>query len=86
MKKVLITGANGFIAKYIARTLSKADFFVIGTSRKPAQVEHFNEVVSGWLGEPLRDAFENHRIDAVVHCAYDKKDIDNKKNAEGTLI
>ena len=86
MKKVLITGARGFIAKNTARVLKETGFFVIGTSSRPEYVPNFDDIFHGILGDPLKEVFEKHRIDAVVHCAYDKNDIDNKKNAEGTRI
>ncbi len=86
MRKVLITGANGFIAKNIARVLKETGFSIIGTSRHPVFVPEYDEIIRGVLGEPLKDVFENHKIDVVVHCAYDKDDIDNDNNAEGTLI
>ena len=38
------------------------------------------------MGTPLKEVFENNRIDAVVHCAFNKNDIDNRKNAGGTII
>lgn len=86
MKKVLITGANGFIARHIARVLNKAEFFVIGTSRLPRPLTDYNEMFHGVLGEPLKDVYSKHKIDVVIHCAYDKHDIENKKNTKGTLI
>ena len=86
MKKVLITGANGFIAKHIARCLKDAGCFVIGTSRYVQSIEFIDKVVSGILGEPLKDVFTDHQIDVLIHCAYDKQDIDNEKNAEGTIL
>jgi len=86
LKKVLITGANGFIARKIARVLKEEDCFVIGTSRSPVSLPEYDEVIRGVLGEPLKDVFTKHRVDAVVHCAYDKDDLENVRNAEGTLI
>lgn len=86
MKKILITGANGFIAKKIARTLKDSGCFIIGTSRNPVSVPDYDEIFHGVLGEPLRGVFGKHSIDAVVHCAYDKDDLENVKNTEGTLI
>ncbi len=86
MNKVLITGANGFIAKKIAQRLKGEGLFVIGTSRNPSALPDYDEVVRGVLGEPLESLFRDHKIDAVVHCAYDKDEMDNISNAAGTLI
>lgn len=86
MKNVLITGANGFIAKNTARVLKKSGFTVFGVSSRPAATMDYDGIFPGILGEPLKEVFEKQRIDVIVHCAYDKKDINNIKNAEGTLI
>ncbi len=86
MKKVLITGANGFIAKNISKVLKQAGFFVIGTSRVTKPVPYYDEIFYGVLGEPLKDVYEKHEIEVIIHCAYDKDDIDNIRNAEGTII
>ncbi len=86
MRKILITGANGFIAKNISRVLKEAGFFIVGTSRVPKPIPNYNEIFQGVLGEPLKDVYEKHKIDVIIHCAYDKDDIENIKNTEGTLI
>jgi nucleoside-diphosphate-sugar epimerase len=86
MKNVLITGAHGFIAKNTARILKEAGFFVIGTSSRPEPVPNFDDIFYGVLGEPLKEVFGKHRVDVIVHCAYDNRDVTNLKNAEGTLV
>lgn len=86
MKTVLITGAKGFIAGNIARVLKEAGSTVLGTSRNPGQINNYDEVYCGILGEPLKDVFDKQSIDVVVHCAYDKQELDNINNAEGTRI
>ena len=86
MKKVLITGANGFISKSISKRLKESGMFVIGTSRTADPVRNFDKVIGGVLGEPLNGVYEKHEIDVIIHCAYDKHDIDNRRNAEGTIL
>ncbi len=86
MKKVLITGASGFIAKNIAKVLNESGFFIVGTSRLPKPTPNYQEIFQGVLGKPLKDIYEKHNIDVIVHCAYDKDDVDNIRNAKGTLI
>lgn len=86
MKKVLITGANGFIAQYTAGVLKEEGCFIIGTSRKAAPVSHFDEIFHGTLGKPLEGVFEKHSPDAMIHCAFDKGDTDNMRNAKGTSM
>lgn len=86
MKEVLITGAKGFISKNIANILKKSGFYIIGTSRNPEPVSNFDKVYCGILGEPLKDVFESHKIDVMIHCAYDKWDKDNSMHEEGTRL
>ncbi|MBI4698626.1 MAG: NAD-dependent epimerase/dehydratase family protein [Nitrospirae bacterium] len=86
MKNVLITGANGFIARSISRLLSESGYFIVGVSRTHKPIPNYNEVFQGVLGEQLKDVYARHKIDVVVHCAYDKHNIDNIMNAEGTRI
>jgi len=38
------------------------------------------------LGKPIAGLFERHNVDVLIHCAYDKDETDNIKNAEGTRI
>lgn len=86
MKKVLITGAGGFIAKKLAKVMKESGFFVIGTSRTPGKRINYDEIYYGVFGEPLDEVFDAHKIDAVVHCAYDKDDRNAAKSTEGTYI
>ncbi len=84
MNKVLITGSKGFISKNIANILKISGFYVIGTSRSPEPVSNFDKVYRGILGEPLKDIFESHKIDVMIHCAFDKRDKDNSMHEKGT--
>lgn len=86
MKKILITGAHGFIAKHISRAIKGAGCYVIGTSRSPEPLDNFDEVLYGELGKPLAGVYDRHGIDALIHCAFDKGATDNISNAEGTRI
>ena len=42
--KVLVTGANGFVAVWIVRTLLEQGFSVRGTIRSPAKGEHLKKL------------------------------------------
>jgi nucleoside-diphosphate-sugar epimerase/choline dehydrogenase-like flavoprotein len=66
---VLITGANGFIAQHLARTLRQAGMRVAGTSRASHQVAGFDRLFRASLGDSLHGALEAERIDAIVHTA-----------------
>ncbi|KAI0674149.1 NAD-P-binding protein [Trametes maxima] len=49
--KVLVTGANGFVAAWTIETLLDAGFFVRGTVRSLAKAEHLNKVFSSYPGK-----------------------------------
>ena len=66
---VLITGANGFIARHLAKTLGQAGMRVVGTSRAARPVAGFDRVYQASLGDSLRPALDAEPIDAVVHGA-----------------
>lgn len=85
MKTVLITGAGGFIARNLAESLRRRGFNPLGVSRKPGPIGGFQKIYVGLLGQPLGEPFQKHEIDAVIHCAYDKKDRKQSLNEGGTL-
>ena len=41
--KVLVTGANGYIALWVVRSLLEAGFFVRGTVRSESKIAHLKE-------------------------------------------
>jgi nucleoside-diphosphate-sugar epimerase len=87
-KKILITGANGFVGRNIAKVLKDSGFYLVGISRRDAAatLEHFDEVFQGRLGEPLEQVYETHKIHGIIHCAYDKNDTENIVNTRGTRL
>lgn len=84
MKTVLITGARGFIAGQFARGLKSAGYRVIGTSRKPGGVPHFDAVYPLSLGQTIQSLIAQEAIDALIHAALDKGLDAYKRNLEGT--
>lgn len=42
MKRVLVTGAYGFIARYVAEQLKSLDYYTIGTSHHSDKKENFS--------------------------------------------
>ncbi|MBL7050276.1 MAG: NAD-dependent epimerase/dehydratase family protein [Nitrospira sp.] len=86
MKKVLITGARGFVAQNIAKSLREAGFYIIGTSRQGGDHCEYDELCSGTLGRPLERVFQDHEIEAVIHCAFDQQDKDNSTHESGTRL
>jgi nucleoside-diphosphate-sugar epimerase len=87
-KKILITGSNGFVGRNIAKALKDSGFYLVGIIRRDATnaIEHFDEVFKGLLGEPLKQVYETHKIDGIIHCAYDKNDTEHIINTRGTRL
>jgi nucleoside-diphosphate-sugar epimerase len=85
MKRVLISGAGGFIARQIARTLKVSNFYVIGISRNPKKDEYFDEIFQGTLGKSVSIIYDTYKIDTIIHCAYDKDGSDDI-NIMGTIL
>ncbi|KAI9059939.1 NAD-P-binding protein [Trametes sanguinea] len=78
--KILITGANGFIASWTVKTFLDAGFTVRGTVRSRAKAEHLENIFSSY-GDKFEyvvvpdmtkdDAFDEavRGVDAIVHTA-----------------
>jgi nucleoside-diphosphate-sugar epimerase len=84
MKTVLITGANGFIARAVATAFARSDVRVAGVSRSGAPISGFDRVFRVQLGESMNPVFAEERLDAVVHCANDPGQGSYTINVEGT--
>lgn len=86
MKTILISGARGFIARHSAKVLKKDNLKVIGISRTLKPAQFFDIIYPGKLGEPLKNIFDKHSIHTMIHCAYDKNDVKETINKQGTLL
>lgn len=86
MKTVLITGASGFIARNLARTLGKGEVHIVGVSRTATRVKGFEKLYRSSLGQSLGPVFDEERIDAVVHCAAHAGERVFETNVEGTTL
>lgn len=84
MTTVLITGANGFIARHLAPTLAEAGMRVLGASRHEGSVPGFDRVFAARLGDSLAALFAAERVDAVVHTALDPGPRSYAANVDGT--
>jgi nucleoside-diphosphate-sugar epimerase len=84
MGTVLITGANGFIARNLAPVLKDAGLRVIGASRKGSPVAGFDAVYPAGLGDSLRPVLEAEPVAAVVHAALDSSPDAYRVNVDGT--
>lgn len=73
MKKVLVTGVNGFVGQHLAKELADSGMVVmgvggaLGTRDKPANVESYQELDLTKPDEAVQIDFSG--VDAVVHLA-----------------
>lgn len=68
MKKVLITGINGFLGSHLAKSLSK-EFEIIGLVRSQEQINSNDFLNYAWEEDNHEKIFSEQNIYAVVHCA-----------------
>ena len=64
MKKVLVTGANGYIAKHIIADLYKNKFSVIGTLRNIQKAKTVQSDIENHLGHKIDIAFKEVCLDS----------------------
>lgn len=89
MKKILVTGASGFIGKNLIEKLVELNLFVRGTVRKLSSVYTRNNLeyffikdinkVSNW-NKALKD------IDCVIHCAGKAHEMNSKKYSNSDFL
>ena len=70
-KKILITGASGFIGKYILKKIkdNKLDFLAIDTQKVPDVSSEKQKVVSLLDKENLNEVIKWYKPDVIVHLA-----------------
>ena len=97
MKKICITGANGFIGQSVYKTLLKEGRSCVGTVRSinsNSSNSNNKYIEVGNIGPNTNWKFALNGVDCVIHCAgkahfekdirYDKKKILNIVNLNGT--
>jgi dTDP-4-dehydrorhamnose reductase len=95
MKKVLITGSQGFIGPYCARSFAAAGFEVLAACREHVRTGETSSPVVMDIVEPdsIGAVFAEQRPDAVVHLAGIKDlpacekdpELTHRLNVEGTV-
>ena len=74
-KRVLITGANGFVGQHLGRRLTSEGWHVFGALRDRSRASRLAPSVQPVIGPDLSDAADwkpllsEHRIETVVHLA-----------------
>jgi len=84
MKTVLITGANGFIARRLARELKDAGHRVIGVTTSNAPTTLYDRVALARLGHSLGSVLDGEHVDVVIHAAYYSGPDEFEVNVDGT--
>jgi nucleoside-diphosphate-sugar epimerase len=86
MTTILITGANGFIARHLAHHLRPQSYRLIGTSRRSESCAGFGRVYRASLGDSLAPVFEGEKVGCIVHCANATGEDELRKNIDGTSL
>lgn len=84
MKTILITGANGFIARHLAGLLSAEGWRVAGVSRSGAPLPGFAQMHRAALGDSLAAVLATESFDALVHTANATGTDEYRLNVDGT--
>src|ERR1700723_1942349 len=72
LKRILVTGADGFVGRYLLRTLRTAfpSAFLIACAREPVMVEADQTLPLDLLSaDSIADCLAEARADAIVHLA-----------------
>ncbi|QGZ54029.1 NAD-dependent epimerase/dehydratase family protein [Paraburkholderia acidiphila] len=64
MRRIAVTGANGFIGRSVVKACLQSGYEVITLARRPVDAGHW---IQWTLGDPLPDACKP--VDAVIHLA-----------------
>lgn len=83
MKKILVTGASGFIGQSICKTLSRLGRNVCGTVRNVNSLNNekeFKYISVGDIGPETNWKKALEKIDCIIHCAGKVDEINKKKN------
>ncbi len=84
-KRVLITGASGFIATYLARRMMASGWTVYGVDRPGASPRAFYAAVHpATLGDSIADFLAQIKPAAIVHTALDSRPNTLELNVDGT--
>lgn len=90
LKRVLITGAHGFVGQHVQRELCNYDYELVTPSRKELDLVLMNEFNEGWINHSGAEAFHywlfDNEIDAIVHLAATCGGIGINKDNPGKFI
>jgi FlaA1/EpsC-like NDP-sugar epimerase len=77
-KKVLVTGATGFLGRHLCKALLDLDYLVVGTGNSEVRAEEFNRTFKGAIqiytfdlgcdGHKIHQIMKDHSVDYVIHA------------------
>ena len=82
---ILITGANGFIANFLAKNLKDKGFNIIGISSSKKENPNYTKIYNKRLGESIKDIIPNYNIICAIHTAYTEDPDNYEINYSGTI-
>ena len=67
--KVLLTGSNGFLGKYLAQFLVEKDYSVLAHTRKAQTFDHHNITNINFDLNDNLDNIDLNQVEVIIHCA-----------------
>lgn len=67
--KVLLTGSNGFLGKYLAQFLVEKDYSVLAHTRKAQTFDHHNITNINFDLNDNLDNIDLNQVEIIIHCA-----------------
>lgn len=74
-KKVLITGASGFVGSHLVEAASKAGYDVFAAVRPSSNIKHLSGLAVNWITlsmsdvDQLTEELKEKAYDYIIHCA-----------------
>ncbi len=85
MRKVVITGAAGFIGGSLAKRFADENCEVVGIDRIEPSMPAFSRFICARLNEKI-DPEVFLRVDLILHCAHDMSPGSYRANVDGTRL
>jgi dTDP-4-dehydrorhamnose reductase len=91
MQKILITGANGFVAFYLIEQLLKKEFYVIATGKGPSRLPFRNdnfvyEPMDYTNAENVKDVFNKYAPEIIIHSGALSKPDECELNKDNAFL
>lgn len=86
MKKILITGSNGFVGKILFNSLLKENYDITELTRNKKKDTENNYIIADLSKPNCMDKVSLHKFDTIIHCAgeLNNPDLMRKLHVDGT--